>query len=73
MADFKFNCPHCQQKMQCNVTMSGRQIVCPACNHLITIPVAPGQTANYEAQQGQTWATFPPVPLPKTPNPPEAS
>jgi DNA-directed RNA polymerase subunit RPC12/RpoP len=70
MAEFKFHCPHCQQKMACNETMSGRQIVCPACNHLITIPPAPGHTAE-KPQVGQTWATFPPRPSPKTSKPPE--
>jgi hypothetical protein len=71
MAEFKFHCPHCNQKMACNESMSGRQIVCPACNHLITIPSAPGQTAEHQPQVGQTWATFPPRPLPKPPKLPE--
>jgi len=67
MGDFKFNCPHCSQKMQCNEKMSGRQIQCPACDHLITIPVAPGHTAEHKPEVGNTWATFIRRPGPKKP------
>ncbi len=67
MADFKFNCPHCNQKMQCNVMMSGRQIQCPSCNHLITIPAAPGHTAEHKPEVGNTWVTILPHAKPKTP------
>jgi len=67
MSDFKFNCPHCDQKLQCNDKMSGRQIVCPACTHLINIPPAPGMTAEHKVESGNTWATFPPQSLPKRP------
>jgi hypothetical protein len=67
MADFKFHCPHCDQKMQCNDKMSGRQIQCPSCNHLITIPAMPGHTAEFKPEVGNTWATFPPRAVPKKP------
>jgi DNA-directed RNA polymerase subunit RPC12/RpoP len=68
MTDFKFQCPHCQQKLQCNEKMSGRQIVCPACSHLITIPAVPGRTVEHKPEVGNTWATFPPRSLPKKPD-----
>jgi len=67
MADFKFNCKHCNQKMQCNENMAGRQIQCPACNHLITIPAVPGQTADHKPEVGNTWATILPRATSKTP------
>ena len=40
--------------------MSGRQIQCPACNHLIRIPASPTQAAqgDYTPESGRTWATF---------------
>jgi hypothetical protein len=57
MNEFKFNCPHCDQHLQCDPQYSGCEIQCPGCNHLIRIPKAPGQTANYKSEVGQTWAT----------------
>lgn len=57
MSDFKFSCPQCEQHLSCDVQLAGRQIQCPACNHLIRIPAAPGQTANYTPESGNTWAT----------------
>jgi len=57
MNDFKFNCPHCDQHLQCDPQFSGREIQCPGCSHLIRIPKAPGQTAHYQPEVGQTWAT----------------
>lgn len=58
MSEFKFECPHCQQHLQCNEEHSGRQIQCPKCQHLIVIPPAPGKTAQFDPQSGMTWATF---------------
>jgi len=60
MSEFKFNCPHCAQHLKCDEQMSGRQIQCPSCNHLIRIPAVPGRTANYRPQSGKTWDTFVP-------------
>ena len=57
MSEFKFNCPQCNQHLQCDVQSSGRQIQCPGCNVLIRIPSAPGNTAGYQPEVGQTWAT----------------
>jgi DNA-directed RNA polymerase subunit RPC12/RpoP len=81
MSDFKFSCPHCNQHLQANEQLSGRQIQCPNCSHLIRIPAVPGKTAQFNPQSGMTWATFvapaqnpapksgPPAPEAKPPKP----
>jgi hypothetical protein len=69
MSEFKFECPHCKQRMSCDDQFAGRQIKCPACSHLINIPHAPGQTADYKPESGMTWATH--VPPPNVPPPPQ--
>jgi hypothetical protein len=58
MKPFKFSCPQCQQHLQCDEQLSGREIQCPGCHHLIRIPPVPGQTAQYTPESGKTWATF---------------
>ena len=60
MADFKFSCSHCDQHLQCDEQLSGRQIQCPHCNTLIRIPPVPGKTAQYAPESGKTWGTFAP-------------
>ncbi len=70
MSDFKFSCPHCEQHLQCSETMSGRQIVCPTCQHLIVIPPPPGLAAApgaYQPESGKTWQTYGPLPVPHPP------
>ena len=57
MSDFKFECPKCKQNLACDITHAGRQIQCPSCNVLIRIPPAPGHTASYQPESGNTWAT----------------
>jgi DNA-directed RNA polymerase subunit RPC12/RpoP len=57
MNELKFNCSHCDQHLQCDPQFSGREIQCPHCNVLIRIPSIPGNTANYQPEVGQTWAT----------------
>jgi hypothetical protein len=64
MSDFKFDCPHCQQRMQVNAQHAGRQTECPACHHLIRIPAPPdAKPEEYKPQSGMTWDTF----IPKKP------
>ena len=68
MKQFKFECPHCRQHLQCDEQFSGREIQCPGCHVLIRIPPVPGKTAQYTPESGKTWATFVPggeVPRPK--------
>ena len=60
MNEYKFSCPQCQQHLQCDEQFSGRQIQCPACQHLIRIPAIPGKTVEYNPESGKTWATFVP-------------
>jgi len=60
MSEFKFNCPHCDQHLQCDEQFSGRQVQCPTCNVLIRIPPIPGKTAQFDPESGMTWATYPP-------------
>jgi hypothetical protein len=54
----KFSCPHCQQHLQCEEQFAGREIQCPACQHLIRIPPIPGKTVDYQPEVGKTWATY---------------
>ncbi len=72
MAEFKFSCPFCGQHLQCDEQLAGRQITCPACHHLMTIPPSPAQAAqgNYAPESGMTWATFVPTPKEVQPAPP---
>jgi hypothetical protein len=61
MSPLIFSCPHCAQHLQCNALASGCEIQCPNCDHLIRIPPAPGQTAQYQPESGKTWNTFVPT------------
>lgn len=40
-ASFKFNCPHCQQRLEADFDMVGKTIPCPTCQKSITIPEPP--------------------------------
>jgi hypothetical protein len=63
-SDFKFECPHCKQHLQCEVQFAGRQIECPSCHHLINIPNPPAGHGftRVTRQRGKTWDTFVPPP-----------
>lgn len=46
MAEIKFNCPHCGQKISLDQLWAGQQLQCPSCNNNITVPIqqaAPAQ------------------------------
>jgi DNA-directed RNA polymerase subunit RPC12/RpoP len=58
MSDMKFGCPKCEQHLQCDEQLSGREIQCPKCHVLLRIPPVPGKTAQYVPESGMTWATF---------------
>jgi len=60
--EFKFECPHCKQHLQCAVEHAGRQIQCPSCDHLINIPNPPAGSGftRVPRQSGKTWDTFVP-------------
>lgn len=60
--ELKFHCSHCDQPLKCHPGYAGRQIQCPACQHLIRIPNPPsgmGYT-RVQPESGRTWDTFPP-------------
>jgi hypothetical protein len=38
MAEFKFSCPQCGQKIQCGTGYAGSQINCPSCQQAIVVP-----------------------------------
>lgn len=38
MAEFKFSCPQCRQKILCDSSYSGTTINCPACRQMIMVP-----------------------------------
>ncbi len=60
--EFKFYCPHCDQPLQCEARFGGRQIQCPACQHLIRIPNPPPGMGFTQVQpeSGRTWDTHVP-------------
>ena len=60
--EFKFYCSHCDQPLKCEPQFAGRQIQCPACQHLIRIPNPPPGMGFTQVQpeSGKTWDTFPP-------------
>jgi DNA-directed RNA polymerase subunit RPC12/RpoP len=64
MSEYKFSCPRCAQHLSCDEAICGRQIQCPACNHLITIPLSQARLAagHQTVQSGRTWDTFLPLP-----------
>lgn len=59
VSEFKFYCSHCDQPLKCEPQFAGRQIQCPACQHLIRIPNPPAGTGftHVEPQSGHTWDT----------------
>ncbi len=44
MAEFKFSCPQCGQKIWCEAGYAGLQINCPACQRLMVVPPPPSQS-----------------------------
>lgn len=37
--DFTFNCPHCRQELEVDISVAGTVVDCPACNKKINVPV----------------------------------
>ena len=56
--DFTFNCPHCKQELEVDVSASGSAVECPACNRKITVPV-PEVTQLHIAPHGTAGANDP--------------
>ena len=65
MSEFKFSCPHCDQHLQCDEQLSGREIQCPNCQHRLQIPLVPEKSvAGSEQLPPDVWS---PQPLPVQP------
>src|SRR5258708_4498355 len=58
-SEFKFYCSHCDQPLKCEAQFAGRQIQCPACQHLIRIPNPPAGMGFTQVvpESGHTWDT----------------
>jgi DNA-directed RNA polymerase subunit RPC12/RpoP len=69
MSEFKFLCPECGQKMLGDAAYSGKQIACPACNKIITVPAVPSVPAVPPLPAGAPAGSVPP-PLPPAPQTP---
>jgi DNA-directed RNA polymerase subunit RPC12/RpoP len=54
MAEFKFNCVHCGQRLQCNEQLSGHEIECPSCQKNVIVPWPPGKSSGMTFVP-QTW------------------
>jgi DNA-directed RNA polymerase subunit RPC12/RpoP len=68
---FKFACIYCGQHLECETSLSGRQMKCPACHNRIVVPAQEkGQPARREPLTKFTWDTIIPTPgveAPKSP------
>lgn len=40
MADIKFSCPHCNQRITCDALWGGHELQCPSCQNTITVPAS---------------------------------
>jgi len=54
MSDFKFACPHCAQRLRGDERHTGRQILCPKCQHLIVIPAPSGHSLYRQHRTGES-------------------
>lgn len=43
MRDLKFACPHCEQHIQCEDSLAGKSIPCPACGLTVVVPDLPDE------------------------------
>ncbi len=67
---FKFACVYCGQHIECEPSLSGRQIKCPACHSRIVIPAPEkGQPARKQPMTKFTWDTVVPTPQAEDPKP----
>lgn len=44
MRDLKFACPHCEQRIQCENSLSGQTMACPACARPVLVPPPPEES-----------------------------
>jgi outer membrane lipoprotein-sorting protein len=64
MAEFKFSCPQCGQRIQCDTGYAGAQINCPSCQQSIVVPQAPRFAAAPPAAAPRPAYEAPPPPSP---------
>ncbi|HEX7576407.1 MAG TPA: hypothetical protein VF430_00050, partial [Verrucomicrobiae bacterium] len=64
MAEFKFSCPQCGQRIQCDAGYAGAQINCPSCQQSIVVPQAPRFAAAPPAAAPRPAYEAPPPPPP---------
>jgi len=53
MADIKFHCPECEQKILVDDSAAGMQIDCPSCRSALLIPAEAGVTAQLVTRRRQ--------------------
>jgi outer membrane lipoprotein-sorting protein len=68
MAEFKFSCPQCAQRIECDTGYGGTQINCPTCKQLIVVPQPPRSAAAPPAMPS-TLTTQRPTSTPSVPTP----
>ena len=49
---FKFQCPHCAQRLECDIDLAGREIDCPGCERSLIIPEPPAIKARPNTEWG---------------------
>jgi hypothetical protein len=49
---FKFQCPHCAQRLECDIDLAGREIDCPGCERSLIIPEPPAIKARPNMERG---------------------
>ena len=63
MAEFKFRCPYCGQKLEADEEWSGMESGCPRCGRTFAIPAPPAaevrQPPQLRTQPGLRWCTPP--------------
>src|SRR6266705_1524005 len=81
MAEFKFACLHCGQKIQVDELWSGHELQCPSCHKNLTVPPNPAAapaprvplTGEFAARNPPPGATMAPSRLTSTASRPAAS
>lgn len=65
VAELKFSCGHCGQHISCDVSWSGHQIQCPACQQSISVPAAPEAATPQQSSAGSLIPQPPPANKPR--------
>jgi len=57
--EFKFNCPHCNLKLETDDSLKGKAVECPDCNNSITVPDGAKTQENRETNKEQSDSQIP--------------